>query len=182
MTLRAALADLDGLRFVTPSDREEQVVTTAFEASSIEAETVGGVEFVVTAVPEIGRSEFTHFLDGAQRSWQLMFRRLAPVYAAHTSGAVLERIDGEIQPPSEATYSGALEAFVPDDLELADKIRPFVQGVVQARVKDQAPGGLEDLIRKTISDRRDELERDLAQRFTSTIAKTKLLLSSTLGS
>lgn len=176
MTLREALSGLDGLRFVSPSEREEQVVSTGYEAKSIEAETVGGAEFAITDVPAIDRSEFTHFLDGAQRSWQIMFRRLSPVYIAHTSAAILERVGADVQPPDEATYIGGLEGFVPDDPQLADALRPHMS-IVKVAVKDTHPGGLDEVVRQAISDRRDDIERDLAQRFQT----GKLLIDGGLG-
>ncbi|HTQ11189.1 MAG TPA: hypothetical protein VMI31_14065 [Fimbriimonadaceae bacterium] len=164
MSLRSALSGIDGLRFLTPSEREEQIVSTGFEAKSVEASNVEGSEFRILDVPLIEESAFTHFLDGAQRSWQILYHRLSPVYVAHTSAAVLERVDGELQPPTDSTYRGGLEAFVPDDPALGDALRPHVP-VVPVPIKDTHPGGLDEVVRKAISDRRDDLERDLAQRF-----------------
>ena len=164
VTLREALVDVEGVRFVSPSEREEQVVSTGFEAKSIEAETVGGEDFRILDVPDIGVSEFTHFLDGAQRTWQILFHRLSPVYAAHTSAAILERIEGELQPPNEVNYRGDLEAFVPDNPRLADSLRPHLK-IASVSVKDTHPGGLDEVVRQAISDRRDDLEKELAQRF-----------------
>ncbi len=175
-TLREALVGLDGLRFVMPMQREEQMVSTGFEASSVEAETVGGEEFAISDVPQSGRTEFTHFLDGAQRTWQFMYRRLSPIMAAHTSAAILERIDGEIQPPDDGTYEGAMEAFVPDDPQLAQALAPLID-VQPVGVRDTPPGGLDELVRKAISDRRDAMEQRLAQLFTS----GKLLIDGGIG-
>jgi len=164
VTLRGALSGIAGVRFVSPSEREEQVVSTGFEARSIEAETAGGEEFRISDVPEIGTSELTHFLDGAQRSWQVLYHRLSPVYVAHTSAAVLERVNGEMLPPDETNYRGGLEAFVLDDPALADSIRHYLN-VVCVPVKDTHPGGLDEVARQAISDRRDEIERELAHLF-----------------
>ncbi len=175
-TLRTALSGIEGLRFVSPSEREEQAVSTGFEAKSIEADTVGGEEFRVLDVPLVEESRFTHFLDGAQRSWQILYHRLSPVYAAHVSAAVLERIDGELQPPNDDNYVGDLEAFVPDNPRLADALRPYLK-VATVTVKDTHPGGLDEVVRQAISDRRDDLERELAQRFTD----GRLLIDGGLG-
>ncbi|HVT11547.1 MAG TPA: hypothetical protein VHE55_04720 [Fimbriimonadaceae bacterium] len=175
-TLRQALATIDGVRFVTPSEREEQVVTVSFEAHSVEADTVEGSEFRITEVPALDQSKFTHFLDGAQRSWQILYHRLSPVYVAHTSAAVLERVDGDLLPPSENDYRGDLEAFVPDNPALADALRVHMK-VVSVKVRDTHPGGLDEVVRQAISDRRDDLEKDLAQRFSA----GKLLIDGGLG-
>jgi hypothetical protein len=176
MTLREALCGLDGLRFVSPTEREDMSAITTYEARSVEAEVVEGSEFRIFEVPHLEVSEFTHFLDGAQRSWQALYRRLSPIYIAHTSAAILERIDGEIQPPNELNYRGDLEAFVPDDPQLADSLRAHLK-VVSVPVKDTHPGGLDDVLRQAISDRRDDLEKDLAQRFQN----GKLLIDGGLG-
>jgi hypothetical protein len=176
VTLREALSGIDGLRFVSPSEREEHVATATFEAKSIEAEVVGDAEFEVTEAPNTDRSEFTHFLDGAQRSWQILYRRLSPIYAAHTSAAILERVGKELQPPNCDNYIGDLEAFIPDDPNLCDRIRPHLK-VAKVPIKDTHPGGLDDIVKQAISDRRDELERDLAQRFTT----GRLLIDGGLG-
>ncbi|HWA84426.1 MAG TPA: hypothetical protein VG820_13375 [Fimbriimonadaceae bacterium] len=175
-TLRQVLSGIEGVRLVAPSEREEQVVTAGFEAHSVEADTVEGAEFRITDVPAADHSEFTHFLDGAQRSWQILYHRLSPVYVAHTSAAVLERVDGDLLPPSEADYRGDLEAFVPDNPALADALRRHLK-VVSVAVKDTHPGGLDELVRQAISDRRDDLERELAQRFSG----GKLLIDGGLG-
>lgn len=175
-TLREALAGMDGVCLVTPAERDDFGVATGWEARSVDAQTVNGEEFRIADVPAVDVSEFTHFLDGAQRSWQVLYRRLSPVYVAHTSAAVLERVDGDLIPPDDATYRGDLEAFVPDDPQLADALRRFVS-VVTVPVKDTPAGGLDDLVRERISDRRDELEKDLAQRFSG----GKLLLDGGLG-
>jgi hypothetical protein len=176
VTLRESLSGLEGLRFVSPPEREEQVISTGFEAKSVEAEVVGGGDFRISDVPEVGRSAFTHFLDGSQRSWQVLYRRLSPVYVAHTSAAILERIEADLQPPDDATYVGDLEGFVPDDPQLGDALRSHMK-VVSVPVKDTHPGGLDEVVRQAISDRRDDLEKDLAQRFT----RGKLLIDGGLG-
>lgn len=176
-SLREALTGIEGIRFVAPTERDEHSTPTAFEAKSIEADTVGSEEFRILDVPQSGRSEFTHFLDGAQRSWPVLFHRLSPVYVAHTSAAILERIDGELLPPTPETYRGAIEAFVPDNPRLADALRPFVDGIVSVSVKDTDAGGLDDIVRQEISDRRDDLEKELAQRFDA----GRLLIDGGLG-
>lgn len=152
------------------------MISTGFEARSVEADTIEGETFRIVDVPALDRSEFTHFLDGAQRSWQILYHRLSPVYAAHTSAAILERIDGDLQPPTHETYRGDLEAFVPDDPNLADALRSHLK-VISVSVKDTHPGGLDEVVRQAISDRRDDLEKDLAQRFT----QGKLLIDGGLG-
>lgn len=175
-TLREALLGMEGVRFLSPSQREEQVLSTGFEAKSIEADTVGGEEFRITDVPHIEESEFTHFLDGAQRTWQIMYHRLSPIYLAHTSAAILERVGEDLQPPTDVNYVGDLEAFIPDNPLLADALRPHVK-VAKVSVKDIHPGGLDEIVHQAISDRRDELEKDLAQRF----SRGKLLIDGGLG-
>lgn len=165
-----------GVRFVQPTARDEGFASTSFEATSVDAEVYGGGEFGVYDVPLIERSKFTHFLDGAQKSWQAFFRRLSPVYLAHTSAAVLQRVDRELLPPTNEQYMGDLEAFVADDPELADQLRPHLP-VVSIKVSDTQPGGYEELVLKGISDRRDQLEHDLAQRFDD----GKLLIDGGIG-
>lgn len=177
MTLRERLVGLEGVRFVTPGDRDDQGGAIAAEASSVEAEVVGGGDFEIIDVPELGRSEFTHFLDGAQRSWQVLFHRLAPVYLSYVSAAILERVDRDLQPPAEATYRGGLVAFVADNPALAELLREELT-VISVPAKDVAAGGLEDLLKQGISDHRDAMERELAQRFAG---PGKLLIDGGLG-
>lgn len=178
MSLRERLSDLDGIRFLTPGAREEQVASAPTEASSVETEVVGGGDFEIVDVPELGRSEFTHFLDGAQRSWQVLFHRLSPVYVAHVSAAILERVDRDLLPPDQTSYRGGMVAFTPDGPELADQLRQEVEEVVSVPAKDVAAGGLDDLLKQAISDHRDAMERDLAQRFAG---PGKLLIDGGLG-
>ena len=175
-TLRELLQPLGGVRFVQPTEREDRLSSTSFEATSIDAAVVEGSDFQVKDVPSLDHSEFSHFLDGAQRSWQAFYRALSPIYLAHTSAAISERIERDLLPPTDDTYLGSLEAYVPDDPELCQALRTKLP-VVTIKVGETQPGGYEELVLKAISDRRDSLEQALAQKFGS----GKLLIDGGIG-
>jgi hypothetical protein len=137
------------------------------ESTSEDAPTVGGGPFDVVDVPVVGRTGFTHFLDGAQKSWLVAYSGMWPIYLAHTSATVLERCDRRVLPPVDDLYSGGLEAYAPAGLLGADRIAQEID-VRWIAVEEEATGlAVQEAVRDAISVRRELREQDVALRFSS---------------
>lgn len=125
---------------------------------SIDAEVVEGTEFAIFDVSVTEHTGFTHFLDGAQRSWRVAYHGLLPVSISHTSAALLQRVDRVVQSPTETSYDGSLEAFVPSQTPLGEVLGTLmhVRGVDTAG--EDEPAAVSDAIRVAIETRREERE------------------------
>jgi hypothetical protein len=165
-TLRDCLSDLPGARVVAPPSASFDglaMPSSSDPSPSCEAPTVDDGPFVVTDVPQLGRTGFTHFLDGAQRSWTGVYVGLTPVYLAHTSAGIVERLDRDVLPPS--IYSGDMEAFVPEGSPAAQRISHMLP-VVTVGPGDTGMEQAGEQALKRISERREERERVVARSFT----------------
>src|SRR5690242_10023654 len=94
LTLREHLRSIPDARIVPPSFRDDdigQFVASETQAS-IDAPMVEGGEFKAIVVPALTESGFTHFLDGAQKSWRVGFVGMSPIYVAHTSAGLMPRV------------------------------------------------------------------------------------------
>ncbi len=119
-TLREHLAGMPDVRVVAPAQRDEDLGQfTSDSDPALDAEMVEDKPFSAIPVPTTGASEFTHFLDGAQRSWLVGFAGMAPMYLAHTSAGLLERLERNVMPPIPQFYSGDLELVVPESANIA---------------------------------------------------------------
>lgn len=119
-TLREHLAGMPDVRVVAPAQRDEDLGQfTSDSDPALDAEMVEDKPFSAIPVPMAGTSEFTHFLDGAQRSWLVGFAGMAPIYLAHTSAGLLERLERNVMPPVPQFYSGDLELVVPEAANIA---------------------------------------------------------------
>lgn len=162
-----ALPDFRCVRHNEPDDAEVSVLAMAQdEGWALDAETVDGRPFEVLEVAGGERSGFTHFLDGGQRSRLLGYERFSPVYIAHTSAAILERVDGLIAPPGEGWWDGGLELYAPSNTAYRETFARILP--VQTYQAEEQKGTVNMKIRaaKRISARRDERERGLAAAFT----------------
>src|SRR5689334_15270533 len=107
LTLREHLASIPDARVVSPSFRDEDIgqFTAAETQASIDAPMVEDRPFEAIDVKQCETSGFTHFLDGTQKSWRVGFVGMSPLYLAHTSAGLLQRVDREILPPAADLYS-----------------------------------------------------------------------------
>jgi hypothetical protein len=166
-TLRELLRDVPGARVMPPiSDRDEEMGAFAptQESTAEDADTVDGGPFVVTDVSRQDYTGFSHFLDGAQRSWKGIYVGFFPIYLAHTSAGIVERTGRDVQPPRP--YLGDTEAFVPEGDSIAAVLKPGVE-IVDFKVPIESTGmAVQDLALKRISERRGERELELGRGFT----------------
>jgi hypothetical protein len=164
-TLREHLSGIPDVRIVAPAQRDEdlgQFVTSesepAFDAELVEAKPFAGIK-----IESDGHSEFTHFLDGAQRSWRAGFAGMAPFYLAHTSAGLLERLDRDVLPPVPQFYSGELELIVPEAISF-----PAMPGlpVVQVGIGlTDTETTMRQRMANAISARRESRETEVARKF-----------------
>ena len=119
-TLREHLAGMPDVRVVAPAQRDEDLGQfTSDSDPALDAEMVEDKPFSAISIAATGTSEFTHFLDGAQRSWLVGFAGMAPIYLAHTSAGLLERLERNVLPPAPQFYSGEMELVVPEAANIA---------------------------------------------------------------
>src|SRR5687767_11640617 len=78
---------------------------------AVDAELVCDDDFLIYDVQEAAESGLTHFLDGAQKVWKVMYYGFDPVVLAHTSAAVVARTERQMLALPDADYSGALDAI-----------------------------------------------------------------------
>lgn len=119
ISLRQVLAESPLARVVPPGTWREDDFG-AFSAQpdltkAEEAETVEPGGFAVYPVRGGTSSELTHFLDGAERKWRVGYYGMNPILLAHTSAALVQRVDRKIESPAPGRYFGAdLVAFAPE--------------------------------------------------------------------
>lgn len=172
MSLQQALNELS---VGAVSDRADRPFATLVKRSSVEAETVTGEAFQLHDVPGTGTTEFTHFLDGAQRAFDGLFWRFSPIPIVHTSAAVVERVGTDIQAPREDTYLGGFQLLIPNHPQLSvtrirevlePRLRGLNPGFIEiTTVNPPDFGDYEEAVDKEISRLRDSLERELALGF-----------------
>jgi len=164
-TLREHLASIPDARLVPPAQREEDLGQfSSMDADSVAVDAPLVEDRTFTAIPVLEKpSEFTHFLDGTQRSWRVGFVGISPIYLAYTSAGLLAREDREILPPTDEYFSGDLEMILPEDAAL-----PAFGTLKQVRVGT----GLSDTemtvrqrILNEISWRRESRETEIARKF-----------------
>ncbi|MBI3722233.1 MAG: hypothetical protein HY248_06735 [Fimbriimonas ginsengisoli] len=167
-TFRSVFGGDPDIRIVAPTMRSdddfEAFAKPVSESTALDAPVVEGVSFEVRDVPAVEASGFTHFLDGAQRAWPVMYHGLNPVRIAHTSAAMLRRTDREVEAPTERTWEGGLAVYaVP---EIAARVPSDVGPVpIKLDEDDNTPIKVGDKIRKAIEQRREGIEVALAAGF-----------------
>ena len=163
-TLREHLAAIPDARVVAPAQRDEDLGQFVSEAeAAIDAELVEDKSFMAIPVTTDGESGFTHFLDGAQRSWLVGFVGMAPMYLAHTSAGLVERIDRDILPPAPNFYSGELELLVAESANV-----PAPPGIPLVPVGiglTDTETTMRQRIANAISARREDRETEVARLF-----------------
>ncbi len=110
------------MRGATNSDDDFGAFKRASEPKSIEPKIVEGSTLRAVDVPQTGRTELTHFLDGIQKTWRRAYFGMSPIVFAYTSAALLARVEGTILPPEPECFDGGLDALVPDDPELVSRL------------------------------------------------------------
>ena len=165
LTLREHLASIPDARVFAPSGRDEDIGQFAASESeaSIDAPLVEVGPFVAIDVPALATSGFTHFLDGAQRSWRVGFVGMSPLYLAHTSAGLLARQDRILLPPSADCYSAALELVAPNGVDFPPYADVPFLGVGVAN--EDSEMAVRQRIANAISSRREERETDVARSF-----------------
>lgn len=121
-------------------------------------------EFGPFEVPLSTASGFTHFLDDAQKSWPILADEYRIAYLAHTSAALMARVDRRIEPPAEGFYAGSLEAFLPEGFREVDQIERAVP-IRTVNLSDSGAASSVQSVYDAIRQRRQAIERDVAQRY-----------------
>jgi hypothetical protein len=182
LTLRQILKGHKNARACAPASGPEPDFNAVTQDDLVPAEdapVVEGDEFRLLTVPEAAQSEFTHFLDGAQRHWRAGYLGVLPMRLAHVSAALLERKDRDISAPTDQTYRGTLDFFVPEgDVELESKLRNegFEVRTVPA-LEEESALAIQLKIVNEIEKRRKYHELDLASKFT----QGRLLIDGGIG-
>lgn len=163
-TLRDHLAGLPDVRVVAPAQRDEDLGQfTADSDPAHDAEMVEDKPFCALPVATTGESNFTHFLDGAQRSWRVGYAGMEPLYLAHTSAGLLERLDKNVLPPEPQFYSGELEFIVPESASIPAcpdiPLVPVGIGLTDTEVT------MRQRMANAISSRRESRETEVARAF-----------------
>lgn len=130
---------------------------------AVDALLVGDSEFKRYRMTPAAESGFTHFLDGAQRTWPVGYMGMGPMFLAHTSAGILKREDRQVLPPEADFYSGGLELYLPS-LEPYDPPEGLECRTVGAALGDTEMS----LYQKTaiaISARREDRETEVARKF-----------------
>ncbi|MEZ0324471.1 MAG: hypothetical protein ACAH95_01070 [Fimbriimonas sp.] len=170
LNLRSILKGHPNIRLCPPASGPESDFGISQDdlVPAEDAQVVEGEEFALYDVQDPRHSGFTHFLDGAQRHWRAAYLGVLPIRLAHTSAALLERKERVLGAPTDQTYSGSLDCFVPDgDPDLLFKLREagFKVRHISA-LEDESALAIQLKIQKKIEDRRKEHELELAARFT----------------
>jgi hypothetical protein len=165
LTLRELLASIPDARVVPPSFRDEDIgqFAAAETQASIDAPMVEDRPFEAIDIKQGETSGFTHFLDGTQKSWRVGFVGMSPLYLAHTSAGLLERVEREVLPPVPDLYSADLEMVAPEGAEC-----PPLPGLPFLAVGvgvDDPEVAVRQRIANAISARREERETEIARRF-----------------
>jgi hypothetical protein len=179
-TLRELFEGRSDVRVVAPSPRQDEefaAFASTKDSTAEDAPTVDGEQFQIYDIPLLEQSGFTHFLDGAQKSWRAMYEGMFPIFLAHTSAALLERRERELAPPDDASYRGGLEAFVPSGADASVKLQGHYDVVSVAVEEGATPLAAQMEIADSISERRDMREDDLARNFRDGV----LLVDGALG-
>lgn len=116
-------------------------------------------------VPGSDGTGFTHFMDGAQKSVPVADQLGFPIYLAHTSAAIVERVERGMVSPSEEWRRDKLALYMPGFVDGRAAIAE-VFDVVAITCDPEAPieKVRNDVIKK-ISDTRNDQEKELLQRF-----------------
>ncbi|HEY0866977.1 MAG TPA: hypothetical protein VGE01_06355 [Fimbriimonas sp.] len=166
-TLRDLFADDPMARIVSPSapaDADLGAELTEAPPPAEDAPLAEGGTFDAKPVPVL-EPGFTHFVDGAQRSWRAMFHGMYPVTLAHTSAALLRRMDRQVEPPSASNYRGGLEAYVPAVEGLAEKLRQIAPTASIPVAEDDTGLAIALRMKKEIEAKRKEREMELCEGF-----------------
>jgi len=165
LTLREHLASIPDARVFAPSGRDEDIgqFTSSEAEASIDAPLVEDRPFVAIDVPLSTVSGFTHFLDGAQRSWRVGFVGMSPLYLAHTSAGLVARVEREVLPPSPDCYSASLEMVAPNGVDCPPY--PGVSFLGVGVANEDSEMAVRQRIANAISSRREERETDVARSF-----------------
>jgi hypothetical protein len=170
LNLRQILFGHPNLRLCAPASAPESDFNAIMQDDLVpteDAEIVEGETFVAHSVKDSGESGFTHFLDGAQRHWRAGYLGVLPIRLGHTSAALLQRQGRQIDSPTQQTWRGALEFFLPDgDPELQYKLREAGHSVrTVSATEEESALAIQLKIAKQIEERRKDHELELAAKF-----------------
>lgn len=171
-SLHRLFADDPLARVVSAGPRDEDELSVlgdlSQESSSVDAPLLSGGAFTKVQVPPLAETDFTHFLDGAQKARLAMYYGLLPIYLAHTSAALLPRKNREVQGIDVGAYREEFDFYVPSGLPIGDRLSGAGEaGVHIVPVEDEATTlQVRQALVDAISERRDGLEERLAQDFT----------------
>lgn len=171
-TLRELFRDDPQARVLRLAPRQDDdfgaFATSSDMSTCVDALVVDGEAFGVTDVPGLNHSGFTHFLDGAQKSREAMFHGLLPVHLAHTSAAVLERVDAHMLPPEKGAWLGDLEAYAPP--LAAARLKDWIPTCTIGVAEEDTGVSIKDKIAKEIGRQREQREIELAVAFCERLA------------
>ena len=126
----------------------------------MDAELVEGDAFSSKRVELSHASEFTHFLDGAQRSHVALYFGLHAARLVHTSAALLRRTEKRVDAPTDGCWLEGLQLFAPQGCPTAGW--PCRYADVD---NDSNPQQVADEIRRLIEQDREGKEVELGSNF-----------------
>ncbi len=167
ITLRKIASEFPAFRVYQPGAyRGEEGMR--FAPEDVDAEDPPLVEpGEMRAIPVAGSggTGFTHFMDGAQRSVPVGDHLGFPVYLAHTSAAIVERVNRSMVSPSPDWRMEKFALYMPTFVEgRAEIAKAFEVMAVSGDPEAPIEKVRNDLIKK-ISDVRNDQETRLLQRF-----------------
>ncbi len=159
-SIASLLGAREGLRLIRrPAELDDEVFFGLTDSSAEDARVVEGSELKMFAVANTGKSDFTHFMDGAQRARLAFYDHDMPGYVAFLNGAVLVRADVDMILSPQA-YEAKLGVFAPSEstaLGLLRASNEYDIHPVQCEPNRGMSGMAED-VRNEISATRDLLE------------------------
>lgn len=164
LTLRNALLQVPGVRFVRPSGAVEDEMAKLVKQPKLPENATLVEDSVFRAIDVTRRDEtgFTHFLDGSQFVRRVGFHGLQPVLVAHVSAAIVERIDREIKAPRPENYRVSQKLYVPSSFP-GDREDPHF---VRVALDDCGAGSAATLkYKEAIEDERKSQEDELSKQF-----------------
>ena len=167
VTLRKIASEIPAFRVFQPGAyRGEEAVRYAPEDVAAEdPPLVEPGEMRAIAVPSSGGTGFTHFMDGAQKSVAVADQLGFPIYLAHTSAAIVERVERGMVAPTTDWRMEKLALYMPGFVEGRAAIAAAFD-VVAFTCDPEAPieKVRNDLVKRISEDRNDQ-EKELLQRF-----------------
>jgi hypothetical protein len=163
LSVAEVLQGTPGVRVVRrPFEPKDEVIFAEGPPPPVDAKVVEGASLRSIAVPKSDGSEFTHFVDGVQKSRLAFFDGPMPGYLGDTSAAVLVREEGEIRVSWAEEAMDAPQVFAPASSDALHRLAEA--GFRIQPVPDCEDAGMSEMMEKIsarIGTVREEMETRL---------------------